>query len=424
MRHLLLVASTMVLLPWLGAPAASAQTTDDFFDPGVVRRIDILVNTLDWAKLRADFQLNTYYPADVKWEGITVRNVGIRSRGSGSRSSTKPGLRVDMNRYALEQTFLGLKSFNLDNIEQDPTGIREQIAMKFYARLGLPAARVASVRVYINNVYAGLYALIEAVDRDFLKRVYGERDGDTENDGFLFEYDWVGPWGFDYKSSDLAWYAQRFSAKTHENDSDFDKYYDIEQWVRTVNDASPASFVETVSPYVDLETFVRTIAAEAFLAEYDGLVGYFGMANFYLYRFEGTKRHQFIPWDADRTFESVDKSVLANASTNVLVNRALNVPSLRDTFFRTLIEAATLAAEVDPSAGQGSMGWLEREIDAALSRVQSSVGSDPNKSNTNEDFDIHAVALRHFAQWRATIVRCEVARESTLLTLGPECSSQ
>ena len=422
MHRSLVGASIFVLVLSVHAGNASAQTVDDFFNPGVVRRIDILVNTMDWAKLRASFQENTYYPADVKWEGVTAHNVGIRSRGNGSRSSKKPGLRVDMNRYALDQTFLGLRSFNLDNIEQDPTGIKELVAMKFYGRLGLPAARVASVQVYINNEYAGLYALIESVDRDFLKRVYGEHEGDTENDGFLFEYDWAGPWGFDYKTSDLAWYSERFSAKTHENASDFDKYHHIEQWVWAANEVPLAGFVEAVSPYLDLETFVKTVAAEAFLAEYDGLVGRFGMANFYLYRFEGTTRHQFIPWDADRTFESVDKSVLANTSTNVLMKRSLELPSLREVFFRTLLEAATLAAEVDPESGQGSKGWLEREIDAALARVQSSVGADPNKSNSNADFDAHAVALRHFAQWRSTIVRCEVARESTLATLGPQCT--
>ena len=424
MRTLLMVASTIVLVPWLSGGTANAQTTDDFFNSGVVRRLDILVNSMDWAKLKANFQENTYYPADVLWQGVTLRNVGIRSRGNGSRSSTKPGIRVDMNRYALDQTFLGLKSFNLDNLEQDPTGIRELVAMKFYARLGLPAARVASVQLYINNSYAGLYSLIESIDKDFLKRVYGETNGDTENDGFLFEYDWQGPWGFDYKASDLEWYAQRFSAKTRENDSDFAKYYDIEQWVRAANETPQARFVEAVSPYLDLQAFVKTVAAEAFLAEYDGLLGRFGMANFYLYRFEGTTRHQFIPWDADRTFESVDKSILANSSTNVLMKRAMDVPALRETFFRTLMDAVALAAEVDPEAGQGTKGWLEREIDAALARVQFSVGTDPNKSSTNEDFDIQGEALRNFARQRGTMVRCEVARESTYATLGPECSSQ
>ena len=50
------------------------------------------MNEADWDKLKAAFQENTYYPADVTWNGQTVRNVGIRSRGLGSRSATKPGL--------------------------------------------------------------------------------------------------------------------------------------------------------------------------------------------------------------------------------------------------------------------------------------------------------------------------------------------
>lgn len=54
-----------------------------------------------------------------------MRNAGIRSRGRGSRSGTKPGLRVDFDRYASDQTFLGLKSFILDNLTQDPSGVHE-----------------------------------------------------------------------------------------------------------------------------------------------------------------------------------------------------------------------------------------------------------------------------------------------------------
>ncbi len=93
---------------WVRAPAARAQTSDDFFNPAVLQRIELWLNDADWAKLKAAFQENTYYPADVVWNGQTVRNVGIRSRGLGSRSATKPGLRVDFDRYSTGQQFLGL----------------------------------------------------------------------------------------------------------------------------------------------------------------------------------------------------------------------------------------------------------------------------------------------------------------------------
>ena len=79
------------------AVSAAAQTSDDFFNPEILQRVDVWMNSADWSKLKAAFQENTYYPADVTWNGQTVRNVGIRSRGLGSRSSTKPGLRVNMS---------------------------------------------------------------------------------------------------------------------------------------------------------------------------------------------------------------------------------------------------------------------------------------------------------------------------------------
>jgi spore coat protein CotH len=183
MRHYL---RATVLLLALASPAA-AQTSDDFFNPEVLQRVELWLNSKDWDKLKQNFEENTYYPADVTWNGQTVRNVGIRSRGLGSRSATKPGLRVDMDRYATDQTFLGLKSFVLDNLTQDASGVKETVTMRFFARLGIPASRETHTRLYVNGEYAGLYALIESVDKTMLARVYGKIGEDTQNDGYLFE---------------------------------------------------------------------------------------------------------------------------------------------------------------------------------------------------------------------------------------------
>jgi spore coat protein H len=150
----------LVLLVALAqSSAAAAQTSDDLFNPDSLQRIELWLNETDWAKLKAAFQENTYYPADVIWNGITVRNVGIRSRGLGSRSSTKPGLRVDFDRYATGQQFLGLKSLVLDNLTQDRTGIKETVAMRFFTRLGIPSPRETHAQLYVNGRYAGLYGL-------------------------------------------------------------------------------------------------------------------------------------------------------------------------------------------------------------------------------------------------------------------------
>ena len=119
MKHLATIVAGILLTIALAAGAAQAQTADALFASQDLQRVDLFLHSADWLKLRAEFQSNTYYPADLTLNGQTVRNIGIRSRGRGSRSSNKPGLRVDFDRYTTAQRFLGLKSFVLDNVTQD-----------------------------------------------------------------------------------------------------------------------------------------------------------------------------------------------------------------------------------------------------------------------------------------------------------------
>src|SRR4051812_35120470 len=114
-----------------------ADDAGGLFDAQTLQRLDIDLHSADWSKLRADFQSDDYYPADITWNGIKAYNAGVRSRGAASRSGAKPSLKLDFNHYASGQTFLGLKSLVLDNLVQDPSGVHESTAMWFFARLGL-----------------------------------------------------------------------------------------------------------------------------------------------------------------------------------------------------------------------------------------------------------------------------------------------
>ncbi len=177
------------------------------------------LHSSDWAKLKANFQTNDYYPSDLTWNGETVRNVGIRSRGRGSRSGVKPGLRVDFDRYTTGQTFLAQKHLVLRNHTQDPSAIHENAAMWFYGKMGIYAPRTAHAQLYVNGEYAGLYSIVEEVDKKMLARLFGIIEEDTQNDGYLYEYNWVDEWRGSYLGSGLEPYTLRFSAKTHENKS-------------------------------------------------------------------------------------------------------------------------------------------------------------------------------------------------------------
>ena len=89
-----LIAALAIGLTFAGAGPALAQTVTELFDTNTIQEIRLSVNSRDLRTLRANTQLNTYYTADLQWKNVKVRNVGIRSRGQGSRNPIKIGLRV------------------------------------------------------------------------------------------------------------------------------------------------------------------------------------------------------------------------------------------------------------------------------------------------------------------------------------------
>lgn len=127
--------------------------------------------------LHEHYQENTYYTAVLSWQDLRVRNVAVRSRGTGSRNPVKIGLRVDFDRYTTGQNFLGLRSLILDNNWQDPSLLTERTAMAFFERLGEPAPRESYCRLFVNNVFQGLCSIVESVDTPFLARIYGDDQG-------------------------------------------------------------------------------------------------------------------------------------------------------------------------------------------------------------------------------------------------------
>lgn len=395
---------TLALLTLLAAPAW-AQTSDELFDDGVLQEMRLLLNSADWAKLKADFAENTYYPADLEWRGVKVRNVGIRSRGLGTRNEFKPGLRVDMNRYASGQRFLGMRSVLLDNVYRDVSLVRERVAMKLFAKFGLPVPRESHAKLYVNNEYVGVYVLTEELGEDFVRRVFKKAGSDEPDKGTLFEYKWVEEWNFRYLGGELDAYRTRFEPRTHENDSAVDLYGTIEELVRDANQAPIERFVEEVGELLDLHRLMVYMGVEAFLVDYDGLVGYKGMANFYLYRPEGARQAVLIPWDKDQTFFVANRDTGFGLGGNELLRRAIEIPELHAVFLETLAQAA---AEAEAMAAGAGLPWMEGELVRARDQIRAAVLADPGRWFGVQDFDDEMDRMLEFARTRPAFVRCQV----------------
>lgn len=410
--------------PVPAAPAPTptpALTEDDLFNEAAIQEIALTINTRDWNDLREKYTENTYYLADLKWRGLTVRNIGIRSRGNTSRDPNKPGLRLDFDRYASAQEFLGFKSLVLDNMVQDPAMLRERVAMKFFRELELPAPRVVHARLIVNNQFLGLYTIVEPIDKKFLKRSLGE------NDGYLYEFKGTAThYDLGYLGEELEAYAVLFEPKTRETASMFDLYRPIKEMTQTIGESPSHRFLEAAAEFLDLRKFLTYVAVEAFLAERDGILGEWGMNNFYLYRFEKSTRFQLLPWDRDRALYDVDLSVYTRVEKNVLMRRLMEYPEMRTAYEDALRKCAEVAMrpEADPAPEQSSTsdddeppparpGWLEREVRTVYQQIRSVAQTDTRAPFSIEEFEAEIEKLLDAAKRRAEMVLQDLVRAAS-----------
>jgi spore coat protein CotH len=379
-------------LAW--AEDARAQTSDQLFDQSVVHELRLFINSRDLAELRQHYDRNTDYPADLELDTLQARNVGVRSRGLGSRNPTKLGLRIDFTRYATAQRFLGVKSIVLKNLWQDPSMVREALAMAMFARMGQPAPRESFARLYINGAYEGLYAIVEDIDDVFLTRTLGS------GAGYLFEFHLSTPFHGEYPGDNLAAYKTRFEPRTHELESESSLYAPIADLFRAVNDADDTPWRADVERHLDLAQFVTHVAIESVLAENDGILGHAGMNNFYVHRENWASPHRLVVWDKDNTFLYWGMDVLARADENEVMRRALQVPELRALFLQTLEACARAASD----------GWWESTLNRVASLIDPDVRADTRKPFSNGDFDAALVHIRDFVARRPAFVRQQVEK--------------
>jgi len=383
------LAALALLLACSAAPAP-AQTQAQLFDDTTVHTVEIVMHSRDWSDLHANFRTNDQYPCDVIWNGVRMRNVAARSRGNGSRYEAKPGLELTFDYYASQQRFLGLRSLVLDNLVTDPSMIREATAMALMRRVGVPAPRVAPARVFVNGAYAGLYMMVEPVDTVFAQKAF-------DRPGLLFEYRWTYPFFASFPGESLDTYATLFESRNLGVHSMAELYTPMRELFRTANEAPDGAFSQ-LDRYLNLTGFIRAVGAASFMAEWDGLFGYDGMNNFYLYRI-GEQAH-LIPWDRDQAFHAADYPLLSGVANNVLGRRLLEDPELRAAYVQAVTET-TAAAETD--------GWLEREFTRQYTLIHDAAMADPFKLATNDAFEQAFAELVAFARTRPAFVAAELA---------------
>lgn len=369
------------------------QTYYDFFDSTKVHDIYLTLNPADYDSVRfqgADDK--TYYSGTFQWNNITIA-ADMRQKGRASRNIEKPSFKL---KFSKKNRFLGLHELELKSNVEDGSQLHQMVSLTVFDRAGQPGRLQSHARVYMNGQLLGLYLAVEFVNDDYLQRIFGN------NDGVLYDFGPDPSYNFEFKGVDPADYVVNFDPDQPDNPD----HKPLIEFITAMNLSTDDEFKDAVGKYLDWKQFMTFLAVQQYLSDDDGLVGKWGMNNFYLYMNTATKKFVFIPTDCDLTFATTEEPSLSRIENTPLTRRAMANPELRAMFYEAQKRAMAVTGSTD--------GWLKRTVEWRRNMIRDSVYADPNKRCdwgpcTNERFEEYCDYMIGFSEERQGFVMDEMA---------------
>ncbi|MGB0929860.1 MAG: CotH kinase family protein [Chitinophagales bacterium] len=318
------------------------QAFHPLFDDSNVPRIDIEIAPVDLQAIFAFPESNTEYSTIFTYttgmdsEETILENVGFRLRGNTSRNAAKKSFKVSFNAFETGRKFHGLEKMNLNGEHNDPSIIRAKLGWDILGQMDVIAARANHTELYINGNYYGLYLNVEHIDEEFLKDRYTNND-----EGNLYKCLYPADLNFEGSAQEVykeeVFGRRKYDLKTN---TEADDYSDLAHFITVLNETSAVDFKVAISEVFDVDVFLRTLAADVFMSNWDGYS--FNINNFYLYQNPTTNKFEYIAYDLDNTFGidffNIDWGTrniydwTSDSHNNVLTNRILAVPEFKNRY--------------------------------------------------------------------------------------------
>lgn len=324
-------------------------------------------------------------------EGTTFAQVGIRYKGNGtigdSARTIKKSFKIDLDRAGGDDRFAGARAINLHCEVTDPSKCRETLGYDVYRAAGVPAPRtaLAEVRLTVPGKYdrevLGVYTIVEEVDKPFLRDRFGT------DKGLLMKPE--GARDFEDRGEDWDRYKKAFAPK---RDATKEEGARLVAFAKLVHKADDATFNKQIDSYLDVDNYLRFLAATAFVANTDSffVLGH----NYNLYLHPKTNKLHFVPWDLDRSFanfpilgsntQQMNLSLTKPyAGTHRLTERVLAVPGASEKYQKLLKDLSATAFDKErllkklAATEATAKDALERDTKAAAARKEQPGGFGP-----------------------------------------------
>jgi putative membrane-bound dehydrogenase-like protein len=359
-------------------------------------------------------------PADLTADGKTCKKVGVRYAGeityfASSRGLKRP-LAIDLNKFGKQQLH-GVTSLQLHAMPMDPSKGREALAYSVFRAVGVPAPRTAFAEVTLtvpgkyDKEYLGLYTVVEGVDKRFLEDRFGA------DKGLLMRPFQVR--SLDHLGDNWERYRGRYRPQSEPTKEETKRVIEL---ARLVNQASEEEFSKQIDSYLDMDAFLRFLAADALTSnlESSSALGH----NYYLFLNPRTHKVVFLPGDLEfalanfllmgKADQLMDLSLThPYPGPNKLVERLLAVKGVREKYHKLLGELSAKAftrerldREID-AIEKLTKEPLAREKKAAEARKEGPAGFGPPGGPAPQPPD-----LKTFARKRTASVAAQLAGKS------------
>lgn len=265
-----------------------------------------------------------YIDVSVKFNGKTWKNVGYRLKGNSSLSSAwrqgnyKLPFRLNFDEFEQQypairnQHFWGFKELSFSPGFADNSLIREKVTADIFRMAGIPSARTAFYRVYIDYgaglKYCGVYTVVELPDDYMVKDQFGEDSGNLYKPESRFQ----------------TFVVAQFEKKNNELAAD---YADVQAFIAALNNpirtSNPAQWRASLEAVFNVDHFIRWSAVNNAMVNWDtyGAIAH----NYYLYN-HSVNKLTWIPWDHNQSM-SGNPGITGTATpgTPVGPNRGLSL---------------------------------------------------------------------------------------------------
>lgn len=335
--------------------------------------------------MRDSLEITRYMLCSVNVDGADDDSAGIRFKGESSYDFTptkKKSFKISFNKFEKKGRHQGVRRISLNNNFKDPTMMREKLMLDFCREQGLPAQRSAYAKLYINDVYWGLYLMVEEINDEFLVHNFGSDTGNL----YMGEPKPT----LEYFGDDMYKYVRKYKRKNNRKDS---TWTDLTGLLKTISDSvsSPQNYRASLDKRLDIDNTLKAWAINNLFVNVDAYNMMYPH-NYYLYYHVPENRFKWISYDFNYGFAAWNPKFnlqqVYSFDIYYVHEPVKQVPLAYQLLRRNAITKREYAIKLQELAEKHfTPEALNPKIDKLAGLIRESVYADTMKMYSNEDFE-------------------------------------